>query len=630
MRNASLKIPAKNRKTSYSEDKLEISVKTDFVLNLLLGISIYIFSFFLFYFIKRDTFIIEPEYYRIFGIILISVIFGSILSSKPRINKGHSFSQIFRKNYISLILSLGFLSLWFLIFEISFASRFMLLGTFITGALIEIGYYIFISDRRKKVNFIERSKLSLNYLIIDGLILTSAIFFKIVLKFDYNSLDSRHFAALVVSYISWIFSAVITHKFNPIENANNKWHAFGMQQKFYVLNLSLIAISIYVLQISDDYLNRFLESTLIYTGISFVYFVYRFSEKITNKTDEAAISFLKTYEMRNVEKYPSHDLGNLKYQVNISTPYESNLRQVLEFEYLKDFKNIFSFLDRKIDLKSIDAKKSVILRSLDPYNIQVIPENSQEFIMNLHELNDFRKINDYLRLINSKLINGGIFAGSFIPNKKRHHRFLKKYTFFIGNTFYFFDFLWKRVFPKLPFLRNFYFKFTNGKDRALSLTEGLGRLVYNGFDILDMVEINDSVFFAIRKIKEPANYINHSYSIIFKMRRLGKNNKPIFVYKLRTMHPYAEFLQEFIYKNNKLEGGGKFKDDFRIPIWGKIFRELWIDELPMIFNWLKRDLKLVGVRPISFQYLSLYSKEHQNFRQKFKPGLVPPFYADLP
>ena len=39
---------------------------------------------------------------------------------------------------------------------------------------------------------------------------------------------------------------------------------------------------------------------------------------------------------------------------------------------------------------------------------------------------------------------------------------------------------------------------------------------------------------------------------------------------------------------------------------------------------------MLGVRPLSPQYLSLYHKELQEKRLAFKPGLVPPFYADLP
>jgi len=36
------------------------------------------------------------------------------------------------------------------------------------------------------------------------------------------------------------------------------------------------------------------------------------------------------------------------------------------------------------------------------------------------------------------------------------------------------------------------------------------------------------------------------------------------------------------------------------------------------------------VRPLSKQYLSLYTKELQELRKKVMPGLIPPFYADLP
>ena len=45
---------------------------------------------------------------------------------------------------------------------------------------------------------------------------------------------------------------------------------------------------------------------------------------------------------------------------------------------------------------------------------------------------------------------------------------------------------------------------------------------------------------------------------------------------------------------------------------------------------LKNDLRLVGMRPLSRQYLELYTPEHREFRTRVKPGLLPPFYADLP
>jgi lipopolysaccharide/colanic/teichoic acid biosynthesis glycosyltransferase len=184
--------------------------------------------------------------------------------------------------------------------------------------------------------------------------------------------------------------------------------------------------------------------------------------------------------------------------------------------------------------------------------------------------------------------------------------------------------------PKIPITREVYFAFSKEKDRALSLAEGLGRLVYCGFKILDLVVVDDVVYFAAKKNGRNISVKKFFYSPIFKMKRVGFGGKPIFVYKLRTMYPYSEFIQDFVYNHNKLETGGKFKDDFRVPAWGKLFRKLWIDELPMLINWFKGELKFVGVRPISNHYLSLYTKEHQERRKYFKPGLLPPYYADMP
>jgi len=80
----------------------------------------------------------------------------------------------------------------------------------------------------------------------------------------------------------------------------------------------------------------------------------------------------------------------------------------------------------------------------------------------------------------------------------------------------------------------------------------------------------------------------------------------------------------------ELDESGKIKNDFRITHWGKAFRKLWIDEIPMLVNWLKRDIKLVGVRPLSQSFFDTYPDDLKKERIKYKPGLVPPYYADMP
>ena len=72
------------------------------------------------------------------------------------------------------------------------------------------------------------------------------------------------------------------------------------------------------------------------------------------------------------------------------------------------------------------------------------------------------------------------------------------------------------------------------------------------------------------------------------------------------------------------------ENDFRVTSWGRILRKAWIDEVPMLWNLLKGDLKLVGVRPLSPHYLSLYPEDVTELRKGVRPGLIPPYYADLP
>ena len=80
--------------------------------------------------------------------------------------------------------------------------------------------------------------------------------------------------------------------------------------------------------------------------------------------------------------------------------------------------------------------------------------------------------------------------------------------------------------------------------------------------------------------------------------------------------------------SQSLERGGKFKDDYRVNFWGRLLRRVWLDELPMVWNLVRGDLKLVGVRPLSHQYFNLYSPEVQQLRIQTKPGLLPPFYYE--
>lgn len=277
-----------------------------------------------------------------------------------------------------------------------------------------------------------------------------------------------------------------------------------------------------------------------------------------------------------------------------------------------------------------DNNEVVAVNSKSRTDFDIFLNLKYKSIINYHKINDIRYINKYFEKVNSLIPMNGMFIGNFESSSQRFRRLIRKYPESYAYVFHASTFIVKRVFPKWSFTKKIYFSLTKGKNRYLSLAEVLGRLVSCGFEIVDHKELNEITYFVTKKVNEPTFDKTPSYGALIKLKRIGQNGKEINVFKMRTMHPYAEYLQEYVHRSNDLKKGGKFKNDFRITNWGKIFRKLWIDELPMLINLVRGDLKFVGVRPLSGHYLSLYTEELRALRIKSKPGLFPPYYADMP
>ena len=157
--------------------------------------------------------------------------------------------------------------------------------------------------------------------------------------------------------------------------------------------------------------------------------------------------------------------------------------------------------------------------------------------------------------------------------------------------------------------------------------EVLGRMYRAGFEVVDE-SVGVEYRALLQKVAEPITGDTPSTSPIARLRRIGKNGKMITVYKFRTMYSYSEYLQPYIYATQNLDNSGKFARDYRINTMGAFLRRTWLDELPMVINLLKGEMKLVGVRPLSHQYFNLYTPEMQELRTRTLPGLLPPFYYE--
>lgn len=310
----------------------------------------------------------------------------------------------------------------------------------------------------------------------------------------------------------------------------------------------------------------------------------------------------------------------------VQKPVVNRLRHALEFFDHR----IFTFIEQHVPLEQIDRADCTLISTDNLFNLDILPPQRAGLVVNLHKVNDVRWINQYFLLVHGKLRAGGYLVGKVHTNLSRREFIYARYPKYLNTMLYLLDFTWHRVFPKLPWLQKFYFALTRGRERMVSRAEVLGRLCFCGYEIVAETELDYRLFFIARKVKLPSRDENPTFGPLVRLNRTGVGGQPIVVYKFRTMHPFSEYLQEYVYRLCSLREGGKFKDDFRVTEWGGFMRRAWLDELPMLWNWLRGDLQLVGVRPLSRQYLELYSPSLRELRQQVKPGLLPPFYADMP
>jgi lipopolysaccharide/colanic/teichoic acid biosynthesis glycosyltransferase len=100
--------------------------------------------------------------------------------------------------------------------------------------------------------------------------------------------------------------------------------------------------------------------------------------------------------------------------------------------------------------------------------------------------------------------------------------------------------------------------------------------------------------------------------VLFRQERVGQDERPFEVLKLRTMIVDAH-----------TQGAGYAVDrgDSRITRVGHLLRKTSIDELPQLWNVLRGEMSLVGPRPTLSYQVERYT-DRQRRRLEVKPGLT--------
>lgn len=324
--------------------------------------------------------------------------------------------------------------------------------------------------------------------------------------------------------------------------------------------------------------------------------------------------YIKTFHNHNSVKTKRSDSADEGIHV------DDNLQKII----IEETGNceIFDFIDSQINL---GAKNRILLSLGNKTYVNEKNIDNLRAVVNLKLANNIKSVGNYLLAVHKLLPDAGLFVGCVETYAERKIRFKERFKS-LWKIPYTIDFIVNRVFPRVILTEGIYKYLTKDSYHLMSKAEMLGRLVYSGFDIIDFKIIGGKLYYVAMKTHEPSS-TPASYHPLIKLRRVGKNGKMLGVYKMRTMHPYSEYLQSYVVKLNGYNEVGKPANDFRLTSWGKFMRKLWLDETPQFINVLLGQMKLVGVRPLSQARFNELPKEVQKARVKHKPGCFPPYVA---
>ncbi len=162
------------------------------------------------------------------------------------------------------------------------------------------------------------------------------------------------------------------------------------------------------------------------------------------------------------------------------------------------------------------------------------------------------------------------------------------------------------------------------REQVIITAEDLNRPVYEVFKrVLDFVLSLFALVILLPVFLVTAAAVkSDGGNVIYKQKRVGKNNKLFDMYKFRSMCIGAENMRAELMKYNEMDGPVfKIKNDPRITKVGKFIRKYSIDELPPLVNILKGDMSIVGPRPPLLDEVAQYTDYHRQ-RLMVTPGLT--------
>ena len=594
-------------------------------------------SFFLAGYIKFDQFDLPQAYVRLFYLFAGCWLVSSFVAKKFQVQSFPSFRAGLSCLVISM-LYLGYcLAFVLVMFGLEFYSRYFIVSVCFTFLGLELLVWAGVHGRVQQFSSpsaeddpgdqraCSRNIGGVAYwaVTVDGMLLYTAFMAMNYIKRGHFNFLAGYDKLLLIMVGLWFLVSICTRKFF-LKAHKNVYFCLWQWLKSVGLMMALLAVLIYGFDLfyySRAHAFGTILILMVFESI-LLGFYFAVGRRVGQKKDIETVAQVR---QRIFQEPISMDIDFDAVRKRLMSPARKRIQGRID----PNFPGVSEFLDNHLDLNDIKNIETRIVSNGEVFQTDQ-DAHPVKLLLYKHKLNNIRRLNLFFLGVHQFLVPGGYFVGYGHTIATHRDWMFKKFPRQIATFVYGIDFLINRIMPKLPGIKQVYFASTRGKNRVISRAEFLGRLCFCGFEIVATSDLDKRFWIIARKVKTPSFDRNPTYGPLVGLPRSGKGDSNITVYKFRTMHPYSEYLQQYLHDHNGLQKGGKIENDFRMTAWGKFMRKFWLDELPMLYNWLRGDLQIVGVRPLSRHFLSLYDQDLRDLRKLVRPGLVPPFYADLP
>jgi hypothetical protein len=355
----------------------------------------------------RGSFAMEPTYLKLWGLINVTWVAMVMVFGRTKVFKFEKFTYALvflgRTAFYMLFLTTLILVIW----NLSGFSRFHVIGTYLVFVGLETlfllpwrNYYINSNGKRDSIQ-IRLKDIHLPIAVTDFILFcvaaSSVYYFK---RGTLMPTDTSVEIFILLGW-TWFLASTWTNKF-VARDYGNIYFAYAPFLKSAVLMTAWISLIIFAFDL-------FTLSRMLVYGPVLVLAALEIPLALVVMMLKMQVNGKDIESIEDVRKVLAQEELNMRSgrQIAVTTP----VREKLEFLALTEYPHLFDFIDTSIVLNDVDAGATRVFNTHTPFNIEVLENHSLQLFVNLHQINDFRHMNEYFLTVHKKLVNGGFIVG---------------------------------------------------------------------------------------------------------------------------------------------------------------------------------------------------------------------------